>query len=554
MADDSSNPKIPVFVSSTYIDLIPYRDEISKLLNLMGFEVRGMENFGSRTESPLQTCLNEVRSCKIFIGILGMKYGSIDKTSDKSFIEIEYEAARENSLEILFYLMNEEEAFVFPKFVDIDEKGKRLKNFKDFLKDRHNVSFFKTTTDLKIKVERDVKRLLLSRNLRKETTRKALKNGDVTITAAGDGSYYLGEKILLSGTSLAENDHIFLFLTGPHLNPFGVKLDNIPINAISDNSGTFTVVNVAEDNTWSYEWETSKITDIRESGTFLIYAVSDPKNKNDLSSGKYATVSVILKNPFIAAALSKSYVARGDELILSGVAEGSPNNVFLWVFGKNYRLMQNPINVAKDSSFNFVFSRQLTKKFEPGQFFVVLQHPMQNGRADIVTNSPGTDSKFIYKDATKVGDGINTIDLSQMRPGDAAEKLIELLNLPDVDDSYSKLVFLVEKPVIKIDPIRPKLIGEFFTITGSTNLNVDDELLIEFKPDFHHFESIQQNEKLPAFSGVCKVTRGEAVNKWSFDIDGSTLVKGKYIIEVTSLETEQKTKAVVDIKENLPIS
>jgi len=554
MADDSSNPKIPVFVSSTYIDLIPYRDEISKLLNLMGFEVRGMENFGSRTESPLQTCLNEVRSCKIFIGILGMKYGSIDKTSDKSFIEIEYEAARENSLEILFYLMNEDEALVFPKFVDIDEKGKRLKNFKDFLKDRHNVSFFKTTTDLKIKVERDVKRLLLSRNLRKETTRKALKNGDVTITAAGDGSYYLGEKILLSGTSLAENDHIFLFLTGPHLNPFGVKLDNIPINAISDNSGTFTVVNVAEDNTWSYEWETSKITDIRESGTFLIYAVSDPKNKNDLSSGKYATVSVILKNPFIAAALSKSYVARGDELILSGVAEGSPNNVFLWVFGKNYRLMQNPINVAKDSSFNFVFSRQLTKKFEPGQFFVVLQHPMQNGRADIVTNSPGTDSKFIYKDATKVGDGINTIDLSQMRPGDAAEKLIELLNLPDVDDSYSKLVFLVEKPVIKIDPIRPKLIGEFFTITGSTNLNVDDELLIEFKPDFHHFESIQQNEKLPAFSGVCKVTRGEAVNKWSFDIDGSTLVKGKYIIEVTSLETEQKTKAVVDIKENLPIS
>lgn len=554
MADDSSNPKIPVFVSSTYVDLIPYRDEVSKLLNSMGFEVHGMENFGSRPESPLQTCLNEVRSCKIFIGILGMKYGSIDKTSDKSFIEIEYEAARENSLEILFYLMNEDEALVFPKFVDIDEKGKRLKNFKDFLKDRHNVSFFKTTTDLKIKVERDVKRLLLSRNLRTETTRKVLKNGSVTITAAGDQSYYLGEKILLSGTSLAENDHIFLFLTGPHLNPFGVKLDNIPINAISDNMGTFTAVEVAGDNTWSYEWDTSNISEIRESGTYTIYAISDPKNKNDLSSGKYGTVSVILKNPFIAAALSQPFVARGDEFHLNGVAEGNPNNIYLWIFGKNYRLLQNPINVEKDGSFGFTFTRSITRKFEPGQYFVILQHPMQNGRADIRTSIPGESTNMFFKEPAEAGVGVPIIEISQMRPSDAAEKLVEFLNLPGVDDIYTKLAFLVAEPVIRIDPIRPKLIGEFFTITGSTNLNVDDELLIEFKPDFHHFESIQQNKKLPAFSGVCKVTRGEALNKWSFDIDGSTLVKGKYIIEVTSLETEQKTKAVVDIKENLPIS
>jgi hypothetical protein len=161
---------------------------------------------------------------------------------------------------------------------------------------------------------------------------------------------------------------------------------------------------------------------------------------------------------------------------------------------------------------------------------------------------------MFFKEPTEAGVGVPIIEISHMRPSDAAEKLVEFLNLPDVDDIYTKLVFLIEEPVIRIDPIRPKLIGEFFTITGSTNLNVDDELLIEFKPDFLQFELIQQNEKLPAFSGVCKVTRGEALNKWSFDIDGSTLVKGKYIIEVTSLETEQKTKAVVEIKENLPIS
>ena len=328
-----------------------------------------------------------------------------------------------------------------------------------------------------------------------------------------------------------------------------MKLDNIPINAISDNSGTFTVVNVAEDNTWSYEWDTSKITDIRESGNYLIHVVSEPKNKNDLSVGKYATVSVILKNPFIAAVLSKSNVARGDKLILSGVAEGNPNNVFLWVFGKNSQLMLKPINVAKDSSFNFVFSRKLTKTFEPGQYFVVLQHPMQNGRPDVVTNGPGIDSKFIYNDATKVGDGINTIDISQMRPGDAAEKLIELLNLPDVDDSYAKLAFIIEEPIIKIDPINPKYIGEFFSITGTTNLNVDDELLTEIKLKSVTSEKNQQDNKLPGVSAVCRVIKGGVDNKWSVDVDGGVLVEGEYTLKVTSIETEQILTAIFEIKE-----
>ena len=54
----------------------------------MGFDVHGMENFGTRSESPFQTCLNEVRLCKIFIGVLGMKFGSIDRSNDKSLLKI----------------------------------------------------------------------------------------------------------------------------------------------------------------------------------------------------------------------------------------------------------------------------------------------------------------------------------------------------------------------------------------------------------------------------------------------------------------------------------
>jgi hypothetical protein len=555
MPDETTPSKIPVFICSTYLDLRPHREKISVLLNSMGFEVHGMEDFGSRTESPLETCLNEVRSCKIFIGILGMKYGSIDKSNDKSFIEIEYNVAKENSLEILFYLIDEDEALVKPKFVDIcdekDNRGARLKKFKEMIKDRHTVSFFISENDLGVKVERDIKQLLVSRDLRKEPEKPSSVDGGVTIVAPGDQSYYLGEKIHLSGTSLAKSANIFLFLTGPHLNKFGVKLDDIPVNAISDNPSTFTAIPLKEDNTWSYEWDTKKIKDIRESGTFTIYAVSEPKNKEDFTRAKYATLSVILKNPFISGVVSKSIVARGDELFITGIAEGNPDNIFLWVFGKNYRLMQNPIVVNKDSSFIFKFSRELTKTLEPGQYFVVLQHPMQNGRPDVITTTPGTDSKFLWRDVHKVGEGVTPLDISQMRPSDAAEKLVELLNLPEVDDSYTKLVFIVEEPVITIDPIKPRYIGELLSITGTTNLNVDDELLVELK-----FKSVlsgifKMKERLPAVSAVCRVVRGGVDNRWSVDIDSGVLIAGEYDLKITSIETGKFTTGIFEIKEKI---
>ncbi|MFA4875871.1 MAG: DUF4062 domain-containing protein [Methanoregula sp.] len=552
MVDNISNPKIPVFVSSTYTDLIPYRDEVSKLLNSMGFEVHGMENFGSRTESPLHTCLNEVRLCKIFIGLLGMKYGSIDKSSEKSFIEIEYETAKENSLEILFYLINEDEALVFPKFVDIcsdnNNKGARLKEFKDLIKDRHTVSFFKTPTELRIEVERDVKRLLLIRDLRLVSTSRPHAGDNLTVFAAGDQSYYIGEKIRLIGT-YRPGSRIYLFLTGPHLNPFGVKLDNLAINTISDNKGTFTEVRVEPDNTWTYEWDTSKVIDLRESGTYTIFAVTDPKNKEDLSPENYSTTLITIKNPFISATMSRSIVARGDECFITGIAEGNPNSVYLWIFGANYRMLQNPINVNADASFSFKFTRDLTKKLEPGQYFVVVQHPGKNGRADIRTSKPGESTDIFFKQPTDASSAVTITKPAQMTPGDAAEKLLEMLNLPDVDDIYTKAAFLIEEPDINIDPIKPKVIGESFTITGFTNLNVDDELLIEFKQNFPS-EGDPRSGKSFGLSGVCRVIRGEAENKWSFDVDGSTLVKGYYILKVTSLETGTKTQTIIEIKEN----
>ena len=60
------------------------------------------------------------------------------------------------------------------------------------------MSFFESPIDLRIKVERDVKRLLLSRNLRDETRPKALVEKGITIVAPGNQSYFIGEKVQIN--------------------------------------------------------------------------------------------------------------------------------------------------------------------------------------------------------------------------------------------------------------------------------------------------------------------------------------------------------------------
>ena len=57
-----------------------------------------MEFFGARTEKSLEVCLSEVEQSDIYIGILGMKYGSIDEDTGKSYTHLEYKKATELEL------------------------------------------------------------------------------------------------------------------------------------------------------------------------------------------------------------------------------------------------------------------------------------------------------------------------------------------------------------------------------------------------------------------------------------------------------------------------
>ena len=137
-----------IFISSTYEDMIPYREAAVNALTSIEHLPIGMEHFVSSTERPLDVCLTEVRRCQLYIVLVGMKYGSIDKESGRSYTELEYEEAVKNKIPVLAFVIDENECPILPKFVDVGEDAERLKAFKAKL-DQRMTSRFKSAEDLK---------------------------------------------------------------------------------------------------------------------------------------------------------------------------------------------------------------------------------------------------------------------------------------------------------------------------------------------------------------------------------------------------------------------
>jgi PGF-CTERM protein len=369
-----------------------------------------------------------------------------------------------------------------------------------------------------------------------------VEKGAVTIVAAGDQSYYLGEEIKFSGTN-TETYKTYLFLVGPNLPSQGAIIGNSdPRNAVGSTStvgvvnndvSTFKAIDVNGDNTWSWKWGTA--TYALDAGTYTIYAVSQPYDRNTLANAAYGTVSIIIKKPFVSATASQSTVAKGDRIYITGTAEGQPSSVAIWILGKNYANLDTA-SVNTDASFKYEVKQETTKNLASGQYFVVVQHPMQNKQFDVYldTTTGYVVNRLLNAQGSTSGTGTNIFKLlgsSSLQGSDAAEALAQGINDANVDDTYTKLQFLIEEPVIRIDAIGDKHVGDKFTITAQTNLAVDDEILVQvYSSSFKPTQKSQSGEFSGA-TGTVKVTKGDSgMNKISFDVDSSTFKPDEYIV------------------------
>jgi len=372
-----------------------------------------------------------------------------------------------------------------------------------------------------------------------------VEKGAVTIVAAGSQSYYLGEEIKFSGTN-TETQTTYLFITGPNLKTQGSQIQSTNPRTAAVGQGVasdYQQASVLGDNTWSWKWGTATVA--LDAGTYTIYAVSQPANAADqnLQNAAFGTVSIIIKKPFVSATASQSTVAQGDKIFITGTAQGQPTlGVKIWILGKNYPTTASDVktqSVNADASFKYEVAQAATKTLYPGQYFVVVQHPMQNNVFDIDTYADGTTGiiRVINKQmantaANPTSQTIFTLlGPSSLQGSDAAEALVQGINSPNVDDTYTKLQFLVEVPVIRVNPVGDKHVGDKFTITASTNLAVDDEVLVTvYSSSFKPTQKSQSGEFSGA-TGTVKVVKGDSgMNQISFDVDSSTFKPDEYIV------------------------
>jgi hypothetical protein len=151
-----------VFISSTYKDLAQHRHAVWEVLLDFDVTVRGMEEFGARSEGPLETCLAELEQSDIYVGIVAFRAGSIDAKSGRSFTQLEYEHARRLEKAVLVYLADEETACFPYASIDHDARdSERLAAFKQKLRSEHTVERFSTPDDLAQKIRRDFARHLV---------------------------------------------------------------------------------------------------------------------------------------------------------------------------------------------------------------------------------------------------------------------------------------------------------------------------------------------------------------------------------------------------------
>ena len=377
-----------------------------------------------------------------------------------------------------------------------------------------------------------------------DDVRVQVVRGTVTITTAGTGNYYIGEDVVLFGTC-TDSNQVYLFLTGQNLSSNGVNLLDVTNAVVDGNPATFTMVDVEADDTWSFRWNTGNIP--LNAGSYTVYAVTEPRGKNNLLDTRYATTSIQLRFPIITATASGATVARGDGLVISGIATGDPVNVCIWIFGENYSRLQQPATLWPDGGFEYRFTPEDIANLPTGQYFVVVQHPFDNV-FDVWAS--GT---------TLMGNGISPVDLATLPATDAMDALVTALDSPNVNDIYRRLTFAIEDPWILIDPIGNQTAGSAFTISGTTNLAAGNTLGIRGHSGTAT-AVMQAGVPIPTpppvpgggagFGGIATVVKkGTGANTWSFDFGVFNLRPGHYTVTVESVETGAFQTAVFDVLE-----
>ena len=380
------------------------------------------------------------------------------------------------------------------------------------------------------------------------------------------GIFASGDIIKLSGT--IENieyadpaiSNVYLYITGRNLDANGVSLDDKEA-VIDGEVSTFTPVDEfdAKTGTWEYEWNT---TGRFEPGTYTIYAVTQTKGQlSALDIGiTPASTELYLSDKSIHVKFAEEnggLFTQGDVMYSYWSARGSPDKVRWYIIGPNfletgleekfslYTADQKKGENAPQGVWGFVYDRYFSETMDPGNYYLVYQHPGHNREFDVFPDNTGN-GYFSALDTTFGGSS----SLAGRPSSNCAEVLKELIDDILCDDLCIIADLTIESPWISIDHVENLEIGDKLKIKGKTNYagegtpvdgrNVENTFSLRI--DRLNFDITEENAamQLQIVNHVVpeNIIPYYGERTYEFDeIDTSTWFAGTYQATVTNIDT-----------------
>ncbi len=126
--------KLQIFLSSTYEDLIDHRLAAMEAILAAGHIPAAMEQFSAGDETAWEKIKAWIDESNAFILILGGRYGSVEPSSGRSYVQLEYEYAIEKKKPFFALVVSDkhhnERLKQFGKEVDERENPEKYKKFR----------------------------------------------------------------------------------------------------------------------------------------------------------------------------------------------------------------------------------------------------------------------------------------------------------------------------------------------------------------------------------------------------------------------------------------
>ena len=131
-----------IYISSTIDDLRDYRRAAKLVVRRAGYDFLAQEeDYTAEDEEPETKCVDDVRQCDGYIGLVAWKHGRVT--------ELEYNAARDANIPRLLFLLDE--SYPWPPG-QIDKDRAKVEKLRTRLCDDRLVDFFKTVDDFQMKL------------------------------------------------------------------------------------------------------------------------------------------------------------------------------------------------------------------------------------------------------------------------------------------------------------------------------------------------------------------------------------------------------------------